>query len=820
MPYIQLPDGSYFPINSGQSPEQAQTAAQQMYPESFGNTPGHGIFAAGLSALRGATASGLQGLGSLVGSKTIQDYGAQAAAKDASDRAAYAPTSDADVSSAFQRGVFPGLGAEFEKNIGEPIGGMVGRYVAPVALGAAAAAGAAALAPEEIGAAGIAAIGAGARAAGTILSDTPVEQGENLQRQQQFAAQQQAIGAPAPEQGNPVLASLGQAALLSVMPILGGKGLAAWRALGPTLAEQATLVSRGAITQDVALANLRTTATNMAQRGVEAAGVTVPMVVGSEALRTAQSGEDVTSPAAMARYKEGVEGSLPLALLGAPLGAWADRAETGKTLGAAVKTNQANESMAFDAPTPDPTNTQPSYWGTREQHDAAAQADATQNTATQDKVAAAMATGTATQGDLGLPDVDGQPPINPAVRSAQRAGAYYDAMAQATDDPALKEQYAQQSLAQTRTIQNTTDTPDVLPSSVSDTTTPVSIAEMNSVGLPTTSQDWTQHAGSPPTPEYRAQIQSRISAYTDAAGKAQAQIDAAPAATPSADLTALQAKVARFQGHAEGLQSYVDTPRISPADPVQAAFDMDSTPKNSTPVETPTPPKEASNAPNPDTTGDRGGDAVRSSSPDNPVPAETQPEGVADSGTAAGQPDTGTSIEPDALTTPTEVTPHEGAPEEVADPAIVQRAATAWNAPLDGGDAVNKVPYADLSEAAREKLYALADKNNKTKTGVVRPKSAAFTLGQQKQVMKAHTEPTVETIPLDKQTPEAAVGTLTRAVERSKTVSKKLRAEKPGVRVKMEDPNGNTTEAPANSTLIDSHKNMENVAKVIKCLEG
>ena len=107
---------------------------------------------------------------------TEQALGFDKAAEEHRQKAALSEaTTEEDVARAKERGVLPYLGAELRKNVTEPLGGIVGRYGAPMA----AAPIAAAAAPELA----IGAIGAGALATG--LTDLPAEIGGNIERQKQ-----------------------------------------------------------------------------------------------------------------------------------------------------------------------------------------------------------------------------------------------------------------------------------------------------------------------------------------------------------------------------------------------------------------------------------------------------------------------------------------------------------------------------------------------------------------------------------------------------------------------------------------------------------
>ena len=85
---------------------------------------------------------------------------------------AYQPITEADVEAAKQRGVLDAIGAYKTKYLTEPLGGIVGRYGAPVVAGM--------LAPE----AGVGALsGAALRGLAGTAVDLPAEKAENIQAQ-------------------------------------------------------------------------------------------------------------------------------------------------------------------------------------------------------------------------------------------------------------------------------------------------------------------------------------------------------------------------------------------------------------------------------------------------------------------------------------------------------------------------------------------------------------------------------------------------------------------------------------------------------------
>jgi len=113
-------------------------------------------------------------------------------------------TTEEDVARAKEKGVLPYLGAELRKNVTEPLGGIIGRYGAPMA-----AAPLAAIAAPELA---IGAVGAGALATG--LTDVGAEIGGNIERQKQ-------TGTGEVNYVNAIAAGIAQAAIAAVgIPVL------------------------------------------------------------------------------------------------------------------------------------------------------------------------------------------------------------------------------------------------------------------------------------------------------------------------------------------------------------------------------------------------------------------------------------------------------------------------------------------------------------------------------------------------------------------------------------------------------------------------
>jgi len=190
-------------------------------------------------------------------------------------------TSAQDIAAAKERGLLPTAGAYLEKYIGEPLGGMLGRFGAPIAAGLAAPA----IAPEAaIGALGT----AGVAAAGTALTDFLPEMGENIKAQKD-----------AGKDPNYVTAALIGGVQASVAA-LGVPGTGAInKVLGPRLVEEAKVLApkivEGEISLDAAKEALTGKWTQYAQNMAVNTATNTGLMVGTEELRRAQAGQDLMS---------------------------------------------------------------------------------------------------------------------------------------------------------------------------------------------------------------------------------------------------------------------------------------------------------------------------------------------------------------------------------------------------------------------------------------------------------------------------------------------------------------------------------------------
>ena len=309
MAYVQLPDGSFFEIPKGENPHEAYARAQQKYPEAFlspaEREERQGFGAAVKQGWNQAKSATEAGLGSLLNSDTLKAWAEQDKAEGAKE--SFIPTTEEDVKAGFKEGLLPGVGAGFRKYVSEPVGGIVGRYAAPTAVGAGAGALAAVAAPEIAGASLIGGLTGRALAGSlaTAASDLPAEIGENLEYQK--------------EKGKPedlpkaVAAGLLQATFAGFgLPGMGAVPKAVRGILGKEAENLGEQVAKGALSKTDALAKLSGTTKNFLTETGSNAIAGTGMMVGTEAARRASAGEDLLSPEALQSYKESAIGAAEL----------------------------------------------------------------------------------------------------------------------------------------------------------------------------------------------------------------------------------------------------------------------------------------------------------------------------------------------------------------------------------------------------------------------------------------------------------------------------------------------------------------------------
>jgi len=339
--YLPLPSGAYFEVPDGLNYKQAVALAQKEHPNEF-LTPGEkeerqGFGAALSTGWKGAKSDTEEGLGALLNNQTLKDWAAQDRAE--AEKNAYIPTTSEDVSAAMKQGLIPGAGAAFRKYVSEPIGGIAGRYGAPMLAGAVAAPAIAVAAPEL-------ALGAGATAliggAATALADLPAEIGGNVQARKEQGLPENTAGA--------VGAGVLQAALTGFgIPGMGAVPKLARGILGKEATALGKQVVAGEITKEVAVGQLNGTLRNILQETASNAVTGTGMMVGTEALRRGQAGQSVLDSEAMKAYGESALGAAELApLFGIGHGAFKRGAEK-KTIGQAATAFETGEKKKAQA---------------------------------------------------------------------------------------------------------------------------------------------------------------------------------------------------------------------------------------------------------------------------------------------------------------------------------------------------------------------------------------------------------------------------------------------------------------------------------------
>lgn len=187
--------------------------------------------------------------------------------------ATYEGMTEEDIARAKEQGILPTIGAYKTKYITEPLGGIVGRFGAPVAAGAAATA----FAPVE--AAGL--VGAGV----TALADVPAEIGENIARQKEQGKEVDRTAATIAGLAQAGIAGFGVPGMGPLNKLLGPKLLAEAEALAPK-------VRAGVLTRDAAVAQLSGRAKSYAQAMAANTVGGTALMAGTEELRRLQAGQE------------------------------------------------------------------------------------------------------------------------------------------------------------------------------------------------------------------------------------------------------------------------------------------------------------------------------------------------------------------------------------------------------------------------------------------------------------------------------------------------------------------------------------------------
>ena len=289
-----------FPDNMSQA-DMMHAIEKQLIPQHEAHLAKTGFVPSIKSGWHGALGEAEKYIGNVAGSDSFNQWAAENAQKA---QAEHEGTTTEDVTNA--PGILSTIGRQLNKSIAEPIGGMIGGFGAPVAIGAVAGLTAPLWAPEAaLGAVGAAGIGAGV---GT-LAGLPTQAGENIQRSEELGQQPDLIKATA--------AGLFQSALMNItVPGMGlaTKGIS--KVLGEGLEAKATGMARkvidGTLSKDAAIEALSGYGQQLARNTAINAVTGTTMMVGTEAARRAQAGQDLTSPEAMSAYGDQATTALEL----------------------------------------------------------------------------------------------------------------------------------------------------------------------------------------------------------------------------------------------------------------------------------------------------------------------------------------------------------------------------------------------------------------------------------------------------------------------------------------------------------------------------
>jgi hypothetical protein len=213
-----MPDGriAKYEVPEGLSPEEVENLIQQEIGLQKQELEAHQKKTGFMPALK-AGARGFLG-----GAEEALGFDKAAAEQFQKAAQSYEGTTEEDIARAKEQGVLSTIGAYKSKYLTEPLGGIVGRFGAPMA--------AAAVLPESLIGTGAAA--ALARAGAMYATDLPAEVGENVQRQKERGQEV--------DRGAATLAGLAQAAIASVG--IPGSG-AVTKLLGPRLLAEAEAIA-------------------------------------------------------------------------------------------------------------------------------------------------------------------------------------------------------------------------------------------------------------------------------------------------------------------------------------------------------------------------------------------------------------------------------------------------------------------------------------------------------------------------------------------------------------------------------------------------
>jgi len=289
---VTLPNGDFVDVDDSVSHEESRAQIMQAFPEQF---PKAGGF------VNNAKAGAAAGLGSLLraGSEALDGFEGDSGAADwlkkkSKDAHNYANSTFVATPESAE-----GFGNMFNRNIAEPIGGMVGAF-APTML---AAAGATALAGPVAGAATF------------MLPRIGTNYGQNVEYNEAKGIENDVGGNLASAVGMSILERFGVGRIVNGP--MGAVGLRTAQRVAST--ELAPLVQAGKLSVEEATAQLPSLLKNAGVHIVENAGSNAVMMGGISALQRAQAGESLTDGEAMTRYGHDLKMAATLAPVFGPL---------------------------------------------------------------------------------------------------------------------------------------------------------------------------------------------------------------------------------------------------------------------------------------------------------------------------------------------------------------------------------------------------------------------------------------------------------------------------------------------------------------------
>jgi len=255
--------------------EQRLAYANELHQKRLATIKEHQARTGFISSVKAGAREALAGTEEALGFDQAAEEQRQKAAKT------HEGTTQEDIERAKAKGILPTAGAYLEKYIAEPLGGMVGRFGAPIAAGMAAPF----VAPE----AALGLLGeAGVTAAGVALTDFLPEMGENVKAQKDAGKDPNYVTAALVGGVQASIAALGVPGTGQINKLVGPKLVQEAKLLAPEIVE-------GKLTLDAAKKELTGKWTQYAQNmGVNTISNT-GLMAGTEELRRAQAGQDLMS---------------------------------------------------------------------------------------------------------------------------------------------------------------------------------------------------------------------------------------------------------------------------------------------------------------------------------------------------------------------------------------------------------------------------------------------------------------------------------------------------------------------------------------------